>query len=105
MNFARIPESQESALINAFHYVCIPPLEPRPGFCIAVCDCKVNKIFPSLLFRPSNLWQVPAKDKHRKTVNCVSGEGNLGGGDGGAQEEGGHRREGVGAFGGEISRG
>jgi hypothetical protein len=28
MNFARIPESQESARINAFHNVCILPFEP-----------------------------------------------------------------------------
>ena len=28
MNFARIPDSQESARINAFHYVCIPPSSP-----------------------------------------------------------------------------
>ena len=31
MNFARIPDSQESARINAFHYVTAPPSTPRPG--------------------------------------------------------------------------
>jgi len=31
MNFARIPDSQESALINAYNYVCVPPSSPTTG--------------------------------------------------------------------------
>lgn len=39
----QISDSQERASITPFHYVHIPPLLPRPGFCYAVCICKVNK--------------------------------------------------------------
>lgn len=34
-------DCQERRLNKRFHYVRIPPLKPRPGFCLAVCDCKI----------------------------------------------------------------
>ena len=40
-NFARIPIRQESARINAFHYVCSPPSSPQPGLQCGL-HCKVN---------------------------------------------------------------
>ena len=39
----QISTSQERAQVNAFYYVCIPPLEPRPGFFIAVYGRKITK--------------------------------------------------------------
>lgn len=50
----QIPMSQERALVYAFfNYVCNPPLEPRPGFCCAVCGCKVknNSLYIQKLLR------------------------------------------------------
>lgn len=43
--FTRFPFVKKERQVNAFHYVCTPPLKPRPGFCIAICDSKVNKFF------------------------------------------------------------
>ena len=63
MNFARIPDSQESARINAFHYVCIPPSTHNRGF-KAGCKCKVitnfnnfHKIKPKRFDFSQNLRQ------------------------------------------------
>ncbi len=47
LNFARIPESQETKRrVNAFKYLCIPPRStPDRGFCDTACFRKINNIF------------------------------------------------------------
>ena len=58
-NFARIPESQESARINAFHYVCFPPSAPRPG---------VGSIKPRLCLRRSVRSAIAKLIKFRESL-------------------------------------